>query len=538
MTDQPYHPEDFNKLFGRTRLGGILLHPTSLPGKFGIGDLGMNTYRFIDFLKKSGQQIWQILPLGPTGYGNSPYQSFSTFAGNPFLISPERLKEWDLLTAEDIEPKNEFPKDRIDFGEIIEFKCPLLEKAFQNFSKFSSNTPLKKKYGDLIQKHKFWLQDYAIFMAIKGTHKLKPWYEWEDPLKLREKEAIMNWEKENEKSVAFHKFVQFIFFNQWNSVLDYAHKNDIKIFGDIPIFVAHDSADVWANSDLFYLDEEKDLLYVAGVPPDKFSETGQRWGNPLYNWEEMKKNNYAWWVNRIKHAFHMVDFLRIDHFRGFEAYWRIPANEPTAVEGKWCPGPGNDLFITLREELGVMPIIAEDLGVITDKVEELLEKTSYPGMRVLQFAFEEDEETKKGEKKNEKEDQKKNGKKSHPSENKYLPHNFIPNTVAYTGTHDNDTTLGWFNSLPKTTQNQVIKYANSNKTEIIGDLIRLIWSSVARIALIPLQDLLRLGNEARMNHPGTSKDNWEWRFEWKQVKEKHGKEISILSDLYGRRSEK
>ncbi len=498
--------------FLKFRQGGILLHPTSLPGMYGIGDLGSKFYQFIDFLHSSQLNLLQILPLGPTGYGNSPYQSFSAFAGNPLLISPEKLIDIGLLTFDEIIfPR--FLETKVNFSKVMDFKSELMDQVFINFTKkgFSS---LQTQYNLFLEHHNYWLDDYALFMSIKEVYDLQAWNTWEESLKKRKSSAISSWKRNHEERIEFHKFIQFLFFYQWNEARNYAHKKMVKIIGDIPIFVAYDSADVWANPHLFYLDKHGELTYVAGVPPDYFSETGQRWGNPIYRWDFMKKNGYNWWIQRINHSFTLVDILRIDHFRGFEAYWQIPADESTAINGKWVKGPGIDLFITLKKACGFLPIIAENLGVITPAVDELLLQTGFPGMRVLQFAFglEEEEGIK----------------------NNYLPHNHIPNTVVYTGTHDNDTTLGWFKTATPEVQSEVLEYLNSDGEDIAGDLIRLAWSSVAKISIIPLQDLLRLGNEGRMNYPGTENDNWEWRFKWEQLTVKHSNEIGILNKIFQR----
>ncbi|MFX0124844.1 MAG: 4-alpha-glucanotransferase [Candidatus Hodarchaeota archaeon] len=493
------------------RQGGILLHPTCLPGEYGIGDFGSEFFQFINFLGASQQQLLQILPLGPTGYGNSPYQSFSAFAGNPLLISPEKIVDIGLLTSDEISsPK--FLTTKVKFDKVIDFKWDLLFQAFTNFKKNLSS--FQTQYEFFVEHQHYWLEDYALFMSIKEAHDFQAWDTWEEPLKRRESSALSSWKKNYDERIEFHKFTQFIFFHQWNEAKQYANKKKISIIGDIPIFVAYDSADVWTNTHLFYLDKHGELEYVAGVPPDYFSETGQRWGNPIYRWDRMKKNGYIWWIQRIKHSFSLVDILRIDHFRGFEAYWRIPADELTAINGKWIQGPGIELFITLKKACGFLPIIAENLGIITPAVDELLQQTGFPGMRVLQFAF--GFEGEEG------------------IENDYLPHNYIPNTVVYTGTHDNDTTLGWFNTSPEEIQIAVLDYLNSNGEDVVGDLIRLAWSSVAKISLIPLQDLLRLGTEGRMNFPGTESNNWEWRFTWEQLTEKQSNEIAKLSRIYQR----
>lgn len=500
----------FNEeIFSTKRCGGVLLHPTSLPGNYGIGDFGPNIFRFIDFLSKFGINLWQILPLGPTGYGNSPYQLFSTYAGNPILISPEKLHSLGLL---ELKNPPRFPRSRIEYGKVIPYRWNLLKGTYETYC--HNPLSLQSRFEAFKQTQSFWLEDYSLYMSIKEVYDFKPWNEWDEPLKFRKETALKAWKHNYAKEIEFQKFIQFLFFLQWEIVKEYANQKNIMIVGDIPIFVAYDSADVWANPEFFCLDDQRELLYVAGVPPDYFSETGQRWGNPLYHGDWGKKNGYQWWVQRIKHCISQVNILRIDHFRGFESYWQIPADKPTAVVGKWVHGPGFDLFNTLKEKLGQLPIIAENLGIITSEVEELLEYTGFPGMRVLQFAFGNTEES--------------------FIENDYLPHNFVPNTVVYTGTHDNDTTASWFNSIDEKTQNEVQEYLNSDGEDVVGDLIRLCWSSVARFSIIPLQDLLRLGNEGRMNHPGTESGNWEWRFTWEQLTEEKGEELAKLNRIYQR----
>jgi 4-alpha-glucanotransferase len=503
-----------SKIIDKGRYGGILLHPTSLPGKYGIGELGEETFRFIDFLYEHGQNLWQILPLGPTGYADSPYALFSAFAGNPLVINLEKLMNLNLLKASDLEPNISFPDSYVDFGKVIPFKYHLLEKAFDSFYKKQYRT-LKTKFDKFKMHHKFWLEDYTLYMSIKKEFEFEPWNTWDLPLRIRDHSTISSWKKKYSKDIEFHRFIQFLFFQQWNEVKTYANKKNIRIIGDIPIFVAYDSADVWSHPEYYYLDDQRELVYVAGVPPDYFSKTGQRWGNPLYRWDVMKSNHYKWWVRRIQHNFKIVDILRIDHFRGFESYWRINANEPTAVKGKWIAGPGIDLFIEIKKILGHLPIIAEDLGIITPEVKDILHQTGYPGMRVLQFAFGDESED--------------------YIDNQYLPHNFEKNTVIYTGTHDNDTTKSWFDKSSLIIQKQVLDYLNSNGKDIVGDLIRLAWSSVAQFCIIPFQDLLRLGTEGRMNVPGTVGNNWTWRFKWDPLIEERGKEIFRLSKIYGRR---
>jgi 4-alpha-glucanotransferase len=495
------------------RSAGLLLHPSSLPGRYGIGDLGPELYKFVDFLSDHKLNLWQVLPLGPTGYADSPYQSFSAFAGNPMLISPENLIELNLLTSEECEPTKSFPDSVVDFGRVIENKWQLLRNAYNKYQK-SQSSILKKELDQFAKNHSWWLEDYSVFMALKLDNDLKAWIEWDNDLRFYDPSIIGEWKSKNESKVLFQKFTQFLFFRQWKEAKEYTNQKGIRIIGDIPIFVAYDSVDVWSHPEYYQLDEKRKLKYVAGVPPDFFSKTGQRWGNPLYNWDTLKEEGYKWWIQRIRHCFQIVDILRIDHFRGFESYWQIPASEETARIGTWKPGPGLEIFHKLRHELGDLAIIAEDLGFITPKVEKLLQETGYPGMKILQFAFEE--------------------KRANHAKNRFLPHNYDKNSIAYTGTHDNQTTRAWFNDLPKKVQKYIIDYCNSNGEDIVGDLIRLVWSSVANMAVIPLQDLLRLGDEARMNFPGTTSENWKWRFTWSQLNKKSCDTLSKMSELYGR----
>ncbi len=497
-----------NKELNQQRGSGILLHPTSLPSKFGIGDFGPEAYKFVDYLCKYGQTLWQILPLGPTGYGNSPYQCFSAFAGNTLLISPHKLVDMGLLTKSEVFPPIFTSTSRIDFEAVIKFKGNLIEKAFQKYSQ-GNHSSLKTEFTEFIDKHGFWLNDYALFMSLKQANDMKPWTEWETPYKMRESSVINQWQKNKNREIELSKFSQFLFFKQWDEIHNYANQNNVKIIGDIPIFVANDSVDVWSNPEAYFLDEERELIFVAGVPPDYFSATGQRWGNPLYRWAEMKKDGYEWWIKRVKHNLEQVDILRIDHFRGFEAYWQICAEEKTAVKGEWIQGPGLAFFKRLKHRLGDLPIIAEDLGVITPEVEDLLEETGFPGMNVLQFAFGDDNEE--------------------FTENKYLPQNLKENSIVYTGTHDNQTTLAWFGSLSSDLQEVVLEYTKTTGEDIVGDLIKLAWESASNMAVIPLQDLLRLGSEARMNIPGTTGNNWEWRFCWNEEMNERGEDLQLLT---------
>ncbi|HEX2868503.1 MAG TPA: 4-alpha-glucanotransferase [Ignavibacteriales bacterium] len=480
------------------RSAGILLHPTSLPGRFGIGDLGYEAYNFINFLEAAGQKIWQVFPLGPTGYGDSPYQTFSAFAGNPLLISPDMLVQDGLMQGKDLEEVPDFNPREIDFGRVIPFKFSLLRKAFKNFSK-TRHEALTKEFAQFSKAHKNWLDDYALFMAVKDFHKGRVWAEWPEDIAFRKRTAIKEWTEKLESEVTFYKFIQFLFFKQWMAIRDYAHERGIKIVGDLPIFIAYDSVDLWANKKQFSVDRKGKLLTVAGVPPDYFSATGQLWGNPLYKWDEMEKDDYEWWRKRFSNLFEMVDIIRIDHFRGFDAYWEIPGDAPTAVTGKWIKGPGAKFFKTINKYLGELPIIAEDLGVITKSVEKLRDQFNFPGIKVLQFAFGTGQET------------------------RFLPHNIEKNSVVHTGSHDNDTTRGFFEKAAKDRGSDIYeftqKYINyyGSVDYITHALIKTAYASAANMVVIPMQDMLNLGSEARMNFPGRLGGNWTWRFTWDQV---------------------
>lgn len=472
------------------RSSGVLLHPTSLPGKYGIGELGQEAYEFVNFLINSGQKLWQTFPLGPTGYGDSPYQCFSAFAGNPLLISLDILKKENLLTAKDLKLEENFDDEKVDYGKVINFKMPLLKKAFENF----------KEKNDYLENNKFnrfcydncdWLDDYALYRAVKDHFGGKCWVNWDDKdIIFREEKAIKEYSEKLSDEIEYRKFLQFQFFKQWTELKSYANRNGIKVIGDIPIFVAFDSADAWANPELFLFDEERKPVQVAGVPPDYFSATGQLWGNPLYNWDKIKENNFQWWIERIKSNLKLSDIIRIDHFRGFAAYWGVPADEETAMNGKWYPAPGKELFTAIKESLGKLPIIAEDLGIITPDVDELREYFNFPGMKILQFAF------------------------TAGIESNHMPHCYKKNLVVYTGTHDNNTTVGWYKSLNAADKTLVKNYVNITKKndDIAWDFIREAFASTANIALIPAQDILGLDEDARMNTPSVSQGNWQWRY--------------------------
>ena len=503
------------------RSSGVLLHPTSLPGRFGIGDLGKEAYRFVDFLAGSGQRIWQVLPLGPTGYGNSPYQCLSVFAGNPLLISLDRLAADKLLDPADLEGPPSFPEDRVDYALVVRFKLPLLKKSAEIFRSQASQEE-RRPFEIFCQENAAWLDTYSLFMTLKGAHALKAWPDWEEGIRKRRPEALLHWSESLGEEAYLHKYQQYQFFRQWFDLKKYCHEHGIRLMGDIPIFTALDSAEVWARPDMFYLDDDNSPTVVAGVPPDYFSKTGQLWGNPLYRWDVMAGNGYEWWIERFRATRALVDIIRLDHFRGFEKHWEVPATDVTAMNGRWVPGPGADLFQAVQRSLGALPIIAEDLGVITPEVDELRDGLGFPGMRVLQFAFGSDLKA-----------------------DEYRPHNYPRNCAVYTGTHDNNTTIGWFRDtmMKDTTQSiaekererqMALNYLGTDGHEINWDFIRLALMSVADTAIIPLQDILGLGTEARMNHPGTTAGNWSWRFRTGMLADEVRDRLRDLTALYGR----
>ncbi len=503
------------------RAAGILLHPTSLPSPYGIGDLGRTAYEFVDFLVQAKQTYWQVLPLGPTGFGDSPYQCFSAFAGNTNLISPEILVDEDLLTADEIADRPEFPEGRVDFGSVIEWKNALLETAYRRF-RLTTSVNLRGSFESFTQLVADWLDDYALFRAIKKTQEQKSWQQWDEPLKLRDEKALLAAHEELLDEIQAQKFYQFLFFKQWTRLKNYANGRGIRMIGDVPIFISLDSADVWCNPQEFKLNRDGSPKVVAGVPPDYFSKTGQLWGNPIYNWDAMRADGFKWWISRVKFTLKTVDVLRIDHFRGFAASWEVPGGDKTAENGRWVNVPGKELFTTLRKTLGKLPILAEDLGVITPDVEELRDGFGFPGMRILQFAFGGD------------------------TENLDLPHNYIKNCVVYTGTHDNDTTVGWFNSQAGAGSTRgedeisrehdfCLKYLNSDGSEIHWDFIRTVLGSVANTAIVPMQDLLGLGTEARMNLPASESGNWFWQCREGDVSREIADRLGDLVETYGRR---
>ncbi len=496
---------------GFERTAGILLHPTSLPGSFGIGDLGNEAFNFVNFLEASGQKLWQVCPLGPTGYGDSPYQCFSAFAGNPLLISPEKLLEKGFLTQSELSNIPGFNPRQIDFGEIINYKNDLLKKAFENYKK--NDNGIKASFEEFNNTNKDWLNDFAFFMAAKDFHGGELWTSWDKDLVVRIESALKIWEKKLAEGISYHKFVQYLFFIQWTELKSYANSKGIKIIGDMPIFIAYDSADLWAHKELFTIDKEGKLETVAGVPPDYFSATGQLWGNPLYRWSKMEKDEFQWWRQRFANLLNTVDIIRIDHFRGFDAFWEIPGGAITAEKGRWVKAPGEKLFNIVKKYLGELPIIAEDLGVITKSVAELRDKFNFPGMKILQFAF------------------------GTGMERKFLPHNYIRNCMVFTGSHDNDTTRAYFEKV-KSEDNDIYQhtqsYLNYYGDDLVKELIRVAYASVADLVVIPMQDVLNLGGEARMNFPGKPGGNWSWRFTWDQVPDYLAGYYKELTNLYER----
>jgi 4-alpha-glucanotransferase len=502
------------------RASGILLHPTSLPGRFGIGDIGPEAYKFIDFLVESGQKLWQVLPLGPTGYGNSPYASYSAFAGNTNLISPELMLRDGFLHENDFKELPDFPDDRVDFQLTIEYKTKLFKLSFENFKEDISEEE-KQEFFDFCDTNNYWLQDFAMFIALKehyedrarkeGRENLcKTWSDWEHELVIRKPEALEQVDRQLREEIFYHKYLQYQFYKQWLELKKYANKNNVLLIGDIPIFVAYDSADVWANPAIFHLDEECLPIDVAGVPPDYFSETGQLWGNPLYDWKELGRRDYDWWVDRFSMSFTLVDIVRVDHFRGFESYWSVPYGSPNAIKGRWKKASGTNLFRAVQKALGIMPVIAEDLGLITPDVEALRDKFHFPGMKIVQFAF------------------------TNTAKEPFLPHNYLRNCVVYPGTHDNDTCWGWFNTAPKTEKDYFLRYADSKGDEIHWDFIRLAMSSVADMSIYMLQDVFGLDTRARMNMPSKPDGNWEWRFTSDMITDEMKSRLKIMAADYGR----
>ena len=495
------------------RSAGVIMHIASLPGKFGIGTFGKEAYEYVEFLFKSGLKYWQILPLGQTGYGDSPYQSFSAFAGNPYFIDFDILNKEGILNKEDYVNENYGDNEEyIDYGRLYEVKYIVLKRAYENFKKLN-NIDLKAKFEEFTKENDSWLDDYSLYMAVKGRFGLVSWQEWDEDIKKREPEAINRYKDELSDEIGFWSFIQFLFFRQWNELKSYANEKGINIIGDIPIYVAEDSADVWSNPEAYLIYEDTlKPISVAGCPPDAFSETGQLWGNPLYDWNYMEKTGYKWWIKRVEESLKLYDVVRIDHFRGFESYWEIPYGEDTAINGKWVKGPGIKLFKAIKETLGEINVIAEDLGYLTDEVIDFLQETGFPGMKVLQFAFDAREES------------------------NYLPHTYTRNCIAYTGTHDNDTFRGWFELTGSKSDVEYCKeyLALSEEEGYNWGFIRGAWSSVGILAIAPMQDFLNLGNESRMNLPSTLGENWKWRVKEDILNCDLADKIYKYTKMYGR----
>jgi 4-alpha-glucanotransferase len=500
------------------RRSGVILHPTSLPGPFGIGDLGDAAYRFVDFLVQAHQYYWQVLPLSPTGYGDSPYQGLSALAGNPMLISPDKLVEDGLLSKDAIGNIPPFPPDGVDYGLVIQHKTELLDLAFSRFRQGASSS-LRQAFARFRDEQSPWLGDFSLFMALKEAHQLHPWHEWEPELVTRQPQALARARQSLAIEIEKQEFRQWQFFDQWLAVKRYANENQIRIIGDIPLYVADDSSDVWANTRLFYFDPGLQPTVVSGVPPDYFSNTGQLWGHPIYRWDVMKQEDYSWWISRFQMAFTQADVVRIDHFRGFYNYWEVPAGEETAVNGRWLDGPGADLFRTVTSKLGDVSIIAEDLGDFDVRsragVDALRSEFGYPGMKVLQFAF------------------------GDGAIDPFLPHNYRHDFVVYTGTHDNDTTVGWYQATSTEKERDYARrYLARDGSDIAWDLIRLGWGSVADTAMTTVQDLLSLGHDARMNTPSTTgAPNWCWRLRPGQLNDDIAARLGEMTRLYGRLTE-
>ena len=492
------------------RKSGLLLHPTSLPGRYGVGSFNQAAYEWVDFLARTRQSLWQVLPLGPTGYGDSPYQSFSSFAGNPYLISLEDLVEEGLLEQAVLARAPAFREDRVDYGAIYHWRLPLLRAVADGFASRATRQQ-QDEFAQFCADNADWLDEYALFMALKDVHGGAPWNQWEMPLRSRQPAAIAAASRQHAAAIHGQKFSQWLFYRQWNALKAYANGRNIQVIGDIPIFVAMDSSDAWTNAEGFFFDPAYQPTVVAGVPPDYFSETGQLWGNPLYRWDVMQRDGYAWWLRRIRAALRLYDIVRIDHFRGFAGYWEVSAGEKTAVKGRWVKGPGADFFHTVQRELGVLPIIAEDLGEITQDVIELRNQFDLPGMKILQFAFSTD------------------------ASDKFLPHNYARNFVVYSGTHDNDTTRGWYEqSATDAERDHFRRYLRVDGHDAAWNLIDVAFRSVAIMAVVPLQDVLNLGSEARMNLPGSADGNWTWRLRSHQLTGALATRLLETTVVYGR----
>lgn len=489
------------------RSSGILMHISSLPGNFGIGSVGREAYKFVDFLKSSGQKYWQILPIGQTGFGDSPYQCYSAFAGNPHFIDLEMLKEDGLLKEEDYINVNFGENaEKVDYTKVAAERKPILIKAYETFK---NNKP--SSFEEFKKENEFWLEDYSLYMAVKEHFNNVSWQEWDNDIRMREKESVEKYKTLLEDKIEYWNFIQFKFFEQWNKLKAYANENSVKIIGDMPIYVAEDGSDTWAKPELFKMDENMRPISVAGCPPDAFSVTGQLWGNPIYDWNAMEEDNYKWWILRVRESFKLYDVLRIDHFRGFESYWEIPYGDPTAEFGKWVKGPGYKLFKAIKDELGELDIIAEDLGFMTQEVIDLINQTGYPNMKILQFAF-------------------------GGGDSEYLPHNYNQNSVVYTGTHDNETIKGWIDDEGnKEPLEYAKKYLTLSEEEGYNwGFIRGAWSSVSNLAVVPMQDFLNLGTETRFNIPSTLGGNWDWRVLENQITKELAQRILEMTKLYGR----
>ncbi|GAA4425284.1 4-alpha-glucanotransferase [Pontibacter saemangeumensis] len=502
------------------RSAGLLLHITSLPSRFGIGDLGPEAYHFADLLEEAGQLYWQILPLNPTegGYGHSPYSSHSAFAGNPLLISPELLLEDGLLQKHDLKTDIEFTEERVEYDKVIEFKLQLLQQVFNNFRE-KADPELLHKYSAFQRQHQTWLTDFAHFAAFKKRFDNKSWVEWPHEIKKREKHSVEALAEEMKDEVEFEKLLQFLFYRQWEKLTYYCHKKGITFFGDMPFYVSHDSADVWSHPKYFKLDDEGNPTGVSGVPPDFFSETGQLWGTPVFDWEALAKHNYDWWIRRIDHNLHEFGLLRLDHFRAFSAYWEVPAGEETAEKGEWKKSPGAEILRLVQQKYHKMPIIAEDLGEIDQPVRHLMQEFDLPGMLVLLFAFVSDEKAFEG---------------------SFVPHNHTRNSIVYTGTHDNSTVVAWYKEASEGDKKNLSDYAFHELTEenVHEVMSRLALASVAQLAVLPVQDVLGLGKEATMNKPSTANGNWAWRLKKNQFTKEHARKLQELTRLYGRLPER
>lgn len=497
------------------RSAGILLHITSLPSKYGIGDLGPEAYKFADLLQEAGQRYWQLLPLNPTeaGYGNSPYSSHSAFAGNPLLISPDLLAEDGLLQPKDLRVKEKFPDERVDYGRVTTFKHKLLQKAYQNYQENQPGT-LKKSFTNFQKTHKHWLQDFTLFAALKKHFEGKGWGDWPDELRKRDEKAMQELANQLSDEIEYEAFLQFLFYSQWEKLKAYCLDKDVHFFGDMPFYVSHDSADVWAHQSYFKLDKGGRPTGVSGVPPDFFSETGQLWGTPVYNWKELGKNEYDWWLRRIEHSLQLFSVLRLDHFRAFSAYWEVPATEKTAINGKWVKSPGHDILTLIKKHHPEMPIIAEDLGEIDQPVRDLIQEFNLPGMLILIFAFGD----------------------GIAFESSFVPHNHYVNSIVYTGTHDNSTVKAWYKAAKPEERKSLSRYVGQTVTnDTVHEIMnRLAYASVSQLAILPMQDILGLGKEGLMNIPSTSDGNWEWRLQPGQFSKKQAKALQELAQTYGR----